>query len=177
VSREIFLITGISASGKSTTAQLLAEQFDPSVHIKGDVFRRMVVNGRRHMRNEPDPEARRQLDLRYSLGATAADRYFEAGFNVVVQDIVMGPSLQTYVDAIKGRPLHVIVLAPQIEVVAERESGRAKTAYQPDGPTPADLDRYLRAETPRIGLWLDTSGQKPAQTVDEILQRRDEARV
>lgn len=173
----VFLITGVSAAGKSTVGQLLAERLDPSVHVKGDVFRRMVVNGRRHMRREPDPEARRQLDLRYSLGASTADRYFDAGFNVIVQDIVMGPSLPFYVDAIKSRPLYVVVLVPRVEVVHARETAREKIAYQPDGPTPADLDGFVRRETPRIGLWLDSSDQAPDETVDEILARRDEARV
>jgi chloramphenicol 3-O-phosphotransferase len=174
---EIFLISGISAAGKTTTAQLLAERFDPSVHVKGDVFRRMVVSGRVHMRDDAPPEAKRQLDLRYRLGARTADAYFDAGFNVVVQDIIMGPSLADYVSWIMARPLHVVVLAPRVEVVTRREALRPKTAYQSDGPTPADLDRYLRDETPRIGLWLDSSDQTPDETVDEILQRKDEALV
>jgi hypothetical protein len=33
------------------------------------------------------------------------------------------------------------------------------------------LDAYLRRETPRIGLWLDTSQQILDQTVDELLGR------
>jgi hypothetical protein len=28
-----------------------------------------------------------------------------------------------------------------------------------------------------VGLWLDSSDQRPAQTVDEIIERCDEARV
>jgi predicted kinase len=175
--RSVFLVTGISAAGKSTVGRLLAERLHPSVHVKGDVFRRMVINGRRHMRSEPDPEARRQLDLRYSLGAATTDRYFDAGFNVVVQDIVMGPSVPSYVDAIASRPLHVVVLVPRVEVVRAREAARAKTAYQPDGPTPDDLDAFLRENTPRIGLWLDSSDLTAEQTVDVILARRDEALV
>jgi len=40
------------------------------------------------------------------------------------------------------------------------------------------LDRALRTETPRIGLWLDTSAQTPEETVDEIIRRgRDEGLV
>lgn len=173
----VFLFTGISAAGKSTTAQLLAERFERGVHVKGDVYRRMVVSGREHMRPGASPEAERQLDLRYRLGASTADAYFEAGFTVVVQDIVMGPALTTYVERIRSRPLHVVVLTPSIEVVERRERDRPKTAYQPDGPTVADLDRYLQGSTPHIGLWLDTSAQTPEQTVDGILARRDEARV
>jgi len=176
-SNSAFLVTGISAAGKTTVSELLASRFARGVHVKGDVFRRMVVSGRVHMRPGTPPEAERQLDLRYRLGASTADAYFEAGFDVVVQDIVMGPALQTYVDRIRSRPLFVVVLTPRVDVVESREAGRPKTAYQPDGPTVADLDSYLRSETPRIGLWLDSSDQTPDQTVDEILARRDEARV
>ena len=173
----VFLVTGISAAGKSTVSQKLAERFDRAVHVKGDVFRRMVVTGRGDIQNRPDPEARRQLDLRYRLGAATADAYFDAGFDVVAQDIIMGPSLTTYVETIRSRPLHVVVLVPRTDVVALREQERPKTAYRPDGPTIVDLDTYLRSETPKIGLWLDTSEMTPEQTVDEILARRAEALV
>ncbi len=167
---DVFLITGISAAGKSTTAQKLAERFHRAVHVKGDVFRRMVVSGQDHM--HPD-----QLDLRYRLGAETANAYFDAGFDVVVQDVIMGPSLATYVSRITGRPLYVVVLTPRVDVVEAREAQRPKTAYQPGRYTPADLDTYIRGETPRIGLWLDTSDQTPDETVDEILARKDEALV
>ncbi|MFC5288181.1 hypothetical protein ACFPM7_14065 [Actinokineospora guangxiensis] len=33
------------------------------------------------------------------------------------------------------------------------------------------LGKGPRTETPRIGLWLDTSGQTPEQTVEEVLAR------
>lgn len=42
----IILITGIQAAGKSTVAQLLAERLPRSVHVRGDLFRRMIVSGR-----------------------------------------------------------------------------------------------------------------------------------
>ena len=40
------MITGAMAAGKSTVADLLAIRLPKSVHIHGDVFRRMVVSGR-----------------------------------------------------------------------------------------------------------------------------------
>jgi chloramphenicol 3-O-phosphotransferase len=170
----IFLITGASASGKSTVAQLLAEGFDRGVHVKGDVFRRMVVSGREEMSMAPSEEAVDQLRLRYKLGATTADVYATAGFTVVVQDVIIGHHLRDYVDRIRNRPLNVVVLAPRADVLAAREAARQKTAYR-GIDTPAAMDAALREETPRIGLWLDTSEQTPEQTVAEILRRRDEA--
>lgn len=55
------------------------------------------------------------------------------------------------------------------EVVGERERARPKTGY--GDWTPEQLDAELRTETLRVGLWLDTSEQTPAETVEEILAR------
>jgi len=169
--RPLVLITGISASGKSTVAELLARRFERGVHVKGDVFRRMVVAGRHEMTAEPSDEALRQLRLRYRLGAHTADAFHDAGFAVVVQDVVLGPALADHVATLRSRPLVVVVLAPDPVVVAERETQRAKVAYRDGTAGIVALDRALRHDTPRLGLWLDTSDQTPEQTVDEIVER------
>ena len=61
------------------------------------------------------------------------------------------------------------MLAPEPAAVAAREAGRVKTAY--GDYTVASLDAALRRDTPRIGLWLDTTDQAPGQTAAEILRR------
>ncbi|MBE1471863.1 AAA family ATPase [Kibdelosporangium phytohabitans] len=166
----IILITGIQAAGKSTIAQLLAERLERSVHVRGDAFRRSIVNGRADMTPDPSEEAWRQLRLRYRLTAMACDEYFREGFTVVAQDVIIGAPLGEMVRLIKQRPLLVVVLAPRPDAVLARETGRAK-ADTYDKWTIDLLDKGLREETPRIGLWLDTSDQTPEQTVDEILSR------
>ncbi|MGI5165181.1 AAA family ATPase [Spirillospora sp. CA-253888] len=163
----VYLITGVQAAGKSTVAQALAERLPRSAHVRGDAFRRFVVNGRADMGPEPSAEALAQLRLRYRLAARTADAYAAEGFTAVVQDVVLGPELTYAVDRYRTRPLYVVVLAPDAATVAAREAGRAKKAY--GAFSVADLDRGLRETTPRIGLWLDTSGQTPEQTVDAIL--------
>jgi chloramphenicol 3-O-phosphotransferase len=173
----VVLVTGISASGKSTVAQLLAERFARGVHVRGDRFRRMIVSGREEMLEHASDEAWRQLRLRYALGALITDRYFDAGFSVVVQDVVLGPALVDYVDAVASRPLYVVVLCPRVDVVEAREARRAKRAYGPGMLGARALDASLREETPPLGLWLDTSDQTPAETVDAIVSRAHEACV
>ncbi|MEU6267345.1 AAA family ATPase [Saccharopolyspora shandongensis] len=165
----VLLITGIQAAGKSTIAQGVAEKLPRSVHLRGDAFRRMVVGGREEMSAPPSDEALRQLRLRHWLTAQAADTYFAAGFTVVAQDVILGEHLAEMAENIGSRPLLVVVLAPSTEAIAEREAGRGKTAY--DSWAIAELNTVLHEQTPRIGLWLDTSDQTPEQTVAEILDR------
>jgi hypothetical protein len=131
----------------------------------------MITTGREDMTAAPTEEAVRQLRLRYALGAAAADAFHAAGFAVVVQDIVLGAHLTEYVESIRSSPLVVVVLVPSVEVVAEREQARPKTAYRDGYHTIRDLDHGLRNETPRIGLWIDSSAQTPDETVDEIETR------
>lgn len=168
-SQAIVVVTGIQAAGKSTVAQLLAERLPHSVHLRGDLFRRMIINGRADMTPGPSDDALSQLGLRHRLTATVSDAYFQAGFTVIVQDVILGGHLAQMIAMIHSRPLLVIVLAPHAAVVAEREQSRGKTAY--GSWAIAQLDDVLRNGTPRLGLWLDTSHQSPTETVDEILSR------
>jgi chloramphenicol 3-O-phosphotransferase len=111
-----------------------------------------------------------------STSPATADAYAEAGFTAVVQDVVLGEELPGCVRLVRSRPLYVVVLAPSAEVVASREAGRAKTGYG-GGWTVEGLDAVLRAGTPRIGLWLDTSGLTVGETVEAILASGERARV
>ncbi|MFC7309852.1 AAA family ATPase [Streptomyces monticola] len=171
----VVLLTGIMASGKSTVAQALAERLPRAAHVRGDVFRRMVVSGRAEMAPGAEAEALAQLRLRYRLSASTADAYADAGFTAVVQDVVIGEVLKEYVAGVRTRPFYVVVLDPDADVVAAREAGRGKTGY---GEWSVEaLQSGLRQETPRIGLWLDSSELTVEETVDALLGRLDEARV
>lgn len=169
------LITGIMAAGKSTIAQRLAERLPKSVHLRGDLFRRMIVNGRAEIEPPLSEEAMSQLRLRYSLAAQAADGYCAAGFNVVYQDIIIGDILHEVVKMHRQWPLYVVVLYPSPTVVLDRDAHRHKQVYQ--SWTPEGLDHALRHETPQLGLWLDTTAMSVEETVDSIFARLDEAHI
>jgi chloramphenicol 3-O-phosphotransferase len=172
----ILFITGISAAGKSTIAQAVAERLPTSIHVRGDLFRRMMVNGEAEITVPLSDKAHEQLWLRYRIAAMAAQLYADAGFTVVYQDVVLGEYLPRTVALFQKHPLYLIVLCPSADVVAEREAARRKTGYS-DNLTIHALDRGLRQETPRIGLWVDSSAMTVTETVDTILARLDEARL
>lgn len=166
--KRFFLITGVMAAGKSTVAQALAARLERGVHLRGDVFRRMIVSGRAEMSEEPSPEAVRQLFLRYRLAADAARTYYAAGFSVALQDNYYGAALPHMLELLQGLPVEAVVLCPRAQVVREREAHRDKTGYT--GFAVETLWEQFMRETPRVGLWLDTSDMTPDETVEAILR-------
>jgi chloramphenicol 3-O-phosphotransferase len=155
------------AAGKSTVSGLLAGRFERGVHLEGDVFRRSIVSGRVEMTPDAGEDALAQLRLRYQLAVDAAEAYRDAGFAVVWEDVVAGPLLAEAVALVRVRPLHVVVLLPRREVVTVREAGRADKGY---GAWSVDaLYDGFANDTPRLGLWLDSSDETPEETVDRIL--------
>jgi hypothetical protein len=79
-------------------------------------------------------------------------------------------------DSIVDAQRHLIVLKPSSAAIAERELGRGKgnsyRDWQKPGMTLVEAIESMQESlkgTPRRGLWLDSSGQNPEQTVDAIL--------
>ncbi|HSP55907.1 MAG TPA: AAA family ATPase [Dehalococcoidia bacterium] len=162
----IILITGIPGAGKTTVARALAARFPRGVHIEGDALQDMIVSGRVWPEPpEPRGEAASQLALRYRNEALLARSFFDAGFTVVLEDIVIGAWLDIHREAFAGLPWHLVVLAPHIEAVKSRNAGRDKDVFETWGY----LDRDLRAQMHGIGLWIDSTAQTVKETVDEIL--------
>ena len=143
--QRFYLITGVMASGKSTTAQALAQALPRCVHLRGDLFRRMIVTGREEM----------------------------AGFSVVLQDNYYGPALEEMASLLRGIPLRLVVLCPSVETVRAREASRGKRGYV--GFSPEALWHSFMRETPRAGLWLDNSHMTVEQAVKEILSRGEKS--
>lgn len=170
MTQSLFIITGAMAAGKTTVAKALVKRFPRSVLVGGDVFRRMIVNGAAAMGPTLDAEARAQLTLRQQIATDVVRRYFDAGFTVVYQDILIGQDLVSAVERLRDLNPRVVVLAPSAEVLAQRDRDRTKTGYSDDFPSSVLADALAR-ETPRIGLWIDSSAMNVEQVVDSVLSR------
>ncbi len=168
------VLTGVMAVGKSTVADLLARQFRRSVHLRGDVFRKMIVAGRDPIVPPLGPEAVRQLELRRRLAVLVAGEYLREGFTVVLQDIYIGSDLSDILERLRP-PLYLVALTARPEVIAERERLRGKTGYGDWSVT--ELCAAFADETPRVGLWIETSDISPKETVALVLANLGQARV
>jgi hypothetical protein len=156
------------AAGKTTVARGLAGRFERGVHLEGDAFRRSIVRGRVEMTPDASGEALEQLRLRYRLAAAAANTYFDAGFTVVVEDVIGPESLRALEGWIRGRPCHFIVLLPSLVALAARESERADKGY--GAWTIEQLHAVFETAPERTGVWLDSSELTAEETVDRVLE-------
>ena len=161
-----FLITGIPGAGKTTVSRLLAGRLARSAHIEADRLQQLIVSGALWPDQEPHDEAMRQLDLRARNAALLAESFDQAGFVPVIYDIVVvRERLAIYTERLPF--LHVVVLAPRVEVALERDD---KRGYKRVGERWTHLDGEQRAAltAPDI-LWIDSSDQTPEETVDAVL--------
>ena len=179
----VILVTGLQAAGKSTIGARLAARCERAAFIEGGMLWKMVVSGREDMSADPSPEARGQYELRVRNGALLADSFSRAGITSVHADFVIGDNLARYTEWVTTRPLRIVMLTPRLDVVMQRESGRSTDVYRSwiaaEGSMGAAVERFSSwlDETPRLGLWIDTSDQSPDETVDHILAKWDDALV
>ena len=162
----LYIITGAMAAGKSTVARALVQRFERSAHVGGDAFLHMIANGRATMGPALDDEALGQLHLRQDIAMDAVRRFVGAGFATVYQDILIGADFLRVTAALADLAPRIVVLAPDAETLARRDAARAKTGYGEHFP-PDILALALARDTPRIGLWIDSS----ALTVDAVIER------
>lgn len=166
----------MQAAGKTTLGPLLARRLNPpAAAFDGDVFYTMVEIGHAIMTAERDPEAYRQVKLRYAAAALVAQHYADNGFDFVYTDIVLGSDVTEWLDSITGAQRHLVVLDPSAEAIVAREIGRGKNSYrdwQKPGMTLKDAVESMRRDleyTPKRGLWLDTSLMTEAEAIEAIV--------
>ena len=173
----LIVISGVSAAGKSTVARLLAQRFERGVCVPGDAIRAMIASRCIDMRPGAEQEALRQLALRYAGALSVARVFLAGGFDVVVEDVIIGPILHEFLTLVPVPEFHLVFLDPDAAAIRQRELERDRIAYGPGRWSDDGLQTVLRAETDRLGLWLDTTGQSAAETVESILSDLDASRV
>jgi chloramphenicol 3-O-phosphotransferase len=170
----IFVISGTQGAGKTTVSSLLARRFQRGVHVSADALQKMIVSGaewpvagQTTINTDREGEAVRQLQLRRHNMCLLGRSFFDAGFTVVLDDIIVGERLAELREDLAGVDCMFVMLQPSKETVRERERQRGTELWREWEWLTESIERT----TPRIGLWLDSSTQTVDETVDEIMRR------
>ncbi len=162
----LLIVTGPPGAGKSTVAQILVEQLEPSVLVEGDAFFAMLRRGA----IEPWlPESNDQNAAVTEAMARATGR-FAIAFETVFDGIVGPWFLPTFMAAADVDELDYVVLLPEVERCVQRVHDRIDHEFS-DGPA----TRKMHAEF--SGTDLDprhvvTLAGGPESLAAEVTRRR-----
>lgn len=170
----IFLITGPPGAGKSSVARALLQRFPFGFHIPMDDLREWVVSGVAHPVPTWTDETTRQFTLARQGAVYLAKQYADAGFAVVIDDIVNARDVdQLFSPALEGYPFHKVILLPSVTTALQRNQQRTNKTFNTtilDEPI-RNIHKWFREQDASPDAWLtiDSSHLTIEETLEVIL--------
>ena len=117
---QIVILSGPPGAGKSATAEALCDRYDRMLHIEMSKLRNFLRMGLLRPW-DTSAEAKEQQQLFISAACGMAKQFLNAGYGVVIDDVVTPDELPVYQRELAvGEAVHFVVLLPDMTVVRER---------------------------------------------------------
>jgi len=161
---QLVIISGPPNAGKSSAAEALCQRYDRMLHIDVSVLRDFLRMGRLRPW-DGSPDGVRQRDLLIASACDMARRFLDAGYGVIIDDIVTQEPLAVYRATLAGcgHQAHFVVLRPSLEVLLARERER---------PTEWRRAGRLEAVYARFAAWTDVAVIDPGDLAPDLVADR-----
>jgi len=166
-------VNGINSRARPASAGALPG--GTPVHIPVDHLREFVVSGFASPLDPWTSEATQQFALARRTAARMAAEYSDAGFAVVIDDVIWRESAEQHFPDLRGRPLRKVALLPALEVALARNRTRVGKSLDTCLLEPVIRDlhrRFAQSCRPEDG-WtvLDTSEMTVEATCAELFRQ------
>lgn len=165
---EVIIITGTPGAGKSSVAEALSLRLERSAHIQVDFFRKMIRSGYASPHHWND-EVTRQYALARKNAAATTLNIAQAGFTVIIDDIVHQEWVQDWIDNLNGLSPRFVLLQPTLAKAKERNITREIWTVE-ESIIESLHSSFAQNNTPQSGwIVVDNTYQTIEETVDEIM--------
>ena len=162
---QLVILSGPPNAGKSATAEALCERYDRMLHVDVATLRGFLRMGRLRPWDD-SPEGRRQRELLIVSACDMARRFLDAGYGVVIDDVVTPDDLPGYEAALTSceATAHLVVLLPKWDVLVERERRRPTEWYRG-----GRLEALQRRLDEWAGIAKIDPGERPPDLVADLV--------
>ncbi|WP_368505203.1 AAA family ATPase [Alkalihalophilus sp. As8PL] len=164
----IYIVSGPAGVGKSSTSRQLAEQFDQSAYIEGDLIHQMIVSG-----YKPPWESEESLALVWENIASLSSNFIRSNKNVIIDYVTFEKDVEMFSHKINDEvgqiEIKYVVLWTEEKELLRRDSLRVKEHQM--GIRCLQLMEEFKHKGPSERFYLDTSTLELSEAVADILEK------
>ncbi len=160
----MIILTGPTAAGKNTIANIVAKKRERCAVVDFDLVRKMFVQP--HKTPWDGEEGRSQQQLGVEMVCFLGRKFIEKGWEVVILDVVDNNTVNTYKELLIDHKPLIVLLLPTYDVIKDRFDSRGPVLSE------KELKEVYKnqARFTSYDYMIDNSSTSPGDVAEQIIK-------